>query len=166
MPQGIIKYIVIIIIILVIVFLSQYSYSQNMIKNFFSFLENNAGASLIGGFKFSKDIKKDVINNEDNKIQLQNKPISTSSNTSFDKKWAILNFPQKIFETIKNGGEAVENSIDKINNIKEKISENISNAEENIKNYFSGIGNSIINPGTPQNCPPIENSSSNQSNSY
>lgn len=34
---------------------------------------------------------------------------------------------------------------------KEKISENIL---EKAKNYFSGIADSILHPGTPQNCQP------------
>jgi len=38
----------------------------------------------------------------------------------------------------------------KINEQKEKISESIS---EKIKNYFSGVTESILHPGTPQNCP-------------
>mgnify|MGYP005847132893 CR=1 FL=1 len=150
-----------------VVVLSQHPYSQKMIKDFFYFLENSAGASLLGGFRFGKDVKNDAIKEVDNN-QLQGSLISTPFNTSIneakDKKWTIFDIPQKIVENVKNGGEVIENGIDNIGDTKEKVFENISSAKKNIQNYFSGIGNSIVNPGTPHNCPPAETSSSSQPN--
>ena len=52
-----------------------------------------------------------------------------------------------LVEESQRRGEMAKNAIDEQ---KEKISENVL---EKVGNYFSGIKNSIINPGSPQNCP-------------
>jgi hypothetical protein len=62
----------------------------------------------------------------------------------------------KIGGEVGKGKEAIADGIEQQ---KQKVSENIS---EKIKNYFSGIGESIVHPGTPQNCPePTSNALSN-----
>lgn len=58
----------------------------------------------------------------------------------------------RVFPDIQKRGEMVKQGVDEQ---KEKISESVG---EKIKNYFSGIGESILHPGTPQNCEPQENS--------
>lgn len=56
---------------------------------------------------------------------------------------------EKVTDSIKSGGEAIANTIN-------VAKENISSAEKNIVNYFSDITTSVIKPGTPQNCPPVQ----------
>jgi len=58
-------------------------------------------------------------------------------------------FPNIASEVEKRGEMAKEG----IDGQKEKITESVS---EKIKNYFSGVTNSILHPGTPQNCPPAQ----------
>jgi len=62
------------------------------------------------------------------------------------------NIISKITDEVKNRGEVINKEVDQQKNIATKSSENIL---EKTKNYFSGIANSIIKPGTPQNCPAI-----------
>lgn len=57
-----------------------------------------------------------------------------------------------ISSEVQKRGEMVREGVEKE---KEKITES---ATEKIKNYFSGITESVLHPGTPQNCEPPENS--------
>lgn len=52
-----------------------------------------------------------------------------------------------LLEESQRRGEMAKNAVEEQ---KEKISENVL---EKVGNYFSGIKNSIINPGAQQNCP-------------
>lgn len=151
----IILLILVIIAILAVVFFSQQSYARAMIKSFISYIDSNAGAYLLGGFK--KGSVKDnasAPSTNSNPYQLDG---STSANTDSAEpvKWTISDIPKMLGDKVKSGGETIANSVA---TTKEKISENISSAEKNIENYFSGIGNSILHPGTEtsQNCVPVQ----------
>jgi len=61
-------------------------------------------------------------------------------------------FPSISGEVQKRGEMVTEG----INDQKEKVSENISGK---ISNYFSGVTESVLHPGDPQNCPPQTQSS-------
>ena len=65
----------------------------------------------------------------------------------------------KIYPKISEVSEAAQKRGDiiqtEVNQEKQKISENIG---EKISNYFSGVANSVLHPGTPQNCQPSQNS--------
>lgn len=64
--------------------------------------------------------------------------------------WAMSAIYPKISEEVKSGGDAIINPItDQVEQVK-NIPQNIL---EKVENYFSGIGTSITQPGTPQNCP-------------
>lgn len=69
-----------------------------------------------------------------------------SASVSKGSNWITSKIYPKTSGVVQNRGDIIKNEIKQE---KEKISENIL---EKIKNYFSGVGNSIINPGTPQNC--------------
>lgn len=60
--------------------------------------------------------------------------------------WALSNTYSKISGEVTKRGEAIQNEVNKE---KEKISGNIL---DTTKNYFSGIVNSIVNPGSSNNC--------------
>lgn len=62
--------------------------------------------------------------------------------------WAISNIYPKISGEVQKRGDIIKTEI---NQEKQKISENIL---DRAKNYFSGIGNSILHPETPQTCQP------------
>jgi len=65
--------------------------------------------------------------------------------------WVVENvYYPKIRVGVESGGEAIQNGI---NQGVQNISDAAKNSVEKIGNYFSGIKNSILNPGTPQNCP-------------
>ena len=166
MPQGSIKYILVIIAILTVAFLSQQSYSQEVIKNILSFIEKNAGAALMGNFKFnlgntnssSNTNNKDSTNNSLNTDSYNTKKVVPSQPIDIktipavigsyidEGLGAVSEVPEKVGQSIKSGGESVINSI---NNTKEKISD----TEKNISNYFSGITNSILSSPQNNNCP-------------
>lgn len=61
--------------------------------------------------------------------------------------WATSTVYPKINEETQKRGDIIKNEVDKE---KQKISENIG---QKISNYFSGVSDSILHPGTPQNCP-------------
>ncbi|MDP3882451.1 MAG: hypothetical protein Q8Q48_00110 [Candidatus Staskawiczbacteria bacterium] len=61
--------------------------------------------------------------------------------------WTKANLYPKISGEVQKRGDMVKEGVEKE---KEKVSETIS---EKISNYFSGVAESIIHPGTPQNCP-------------
>ncbi|OGZ79379.1 MAG: hypothetical protein A2358_00230 [Candidatus Staskawiczbacteria bacterium RIFOXYB1_FULL_37_44] len=62
-------------------------------------------------------------------------------------EWVTSKIYPKISEEAQKRGEAIKNGVDQEKN---KISENIG---EKISNYFSGVADSVLHPGTPQNCP-------------
>lgn len=61
--------------------------------------------------------------------------------------WVTSQIYPKISGEVQNRGDMIKNEIAQEKN---KISENIL---EKTKNYFSGVANSVLHPGTPQNCP-------------
>ena len=61
--------------------------------------------------------------------------------------WATSQIYSKISGEVQNRGDMIKNEIEQEKN---KISENIL---EKTKNYFSEVANSVLHPGTPQNCP-------------
>jgi predicted PurR-regulated permease PerM len=62
--------------------------------------------------------------------------------------WVMTNIYPKISGEVQKRGDIIK---DEVNSEKEKISESIG---EKISNYFSGVTDSILHPGTPQNCQP------------
>jgi predicted PurR-regulated permease PerM len=60
--------------------------------------------------------------------------------------WVMTNIYPKISGEVQKRGDMIK---DEVNSEKEKISESIG---EKISNYFSGVTDSILHPGTPQNC--------------
>jgi len=64
--------------------------------------------------------------------------------------WVKSNVASKIGGEVTKRGEAIKNEI---NQEKQKVSENIL---DKTKNYFTGITDSILHPGTPQNCPAVQ----------
>ena len=70
--------------------------------------------------------------------------------------WAKNAVLSTINGEVQKGGEAINNEI---NQQKENVSQSVG---EKLKNYFTGIENSIIHPGTPQNCPAASGPSSGQ----
>jgi hypothetical protein len=145
--KKIIFYIILIAVILVAVFLSQQAYSKNIIKNFISYVSKYAVAALTGA-----PVQEPISSSEATRTteavnnlttQVNGESYTATNPTTYetmDDKWTITNFPQKIVESVKSGGETAINSIENTTN---KISENISTAKENITNYFSGISNAI-----------------------
>ena len=145
-------------------------------------IEKGNTASLIGGFNFnsgntnsSKNSSADTTNNTNTNSSGEKTTNSTTPKTInspdvgayttknavssqlIDTKTtpldyitnslaAVSNLPKTVDADIKSGGQAITNGIS-------GASENISTATNNISNYFSGIANSVVNPGTPQNCP-------------
>ena len=60
--------------------------------------------------------------------------------------WVTSKIYPKVTGEVQNRGAIIKTEI---NQEKEKVSENIG---EKISNYFSGVANSVVHPGTPQNC--------------
>jgi hypothetical protein len=60
--------------------------------------------------------------------------------------WVMTNIYPKISGEVQKRGDLIKNEV---NSEKEKISESIG---EKISDYFSGVTDSILHPGTPQNC--------------
>lgn len=137
--------------------MGQQPFARNLVKDFSSGIGKYAGASLLGGVNNLKPDTKTGTTNDTNTKQLTESAF-TKAGASEAKAidWsipAISSIPQKTAESVKSGGEAVANGI---NNVKEKVSENVL---QKVENYISGIGNSILHPGTPQNCQPAQTSS-------
>jgi len=61
--------------------------------------------------------------------------------------WVVSTIYPKISGEVQKRGDIIKNEITQE---KQKVSENIGTK---IENYFSGIKNSILNPGQPSNCP-------------
>ena len=59
----------------------------------------------------------------------------------------------KISGEVQKRGDRIKNEVSQE---KQKVSENIG---QKISNYFSGVTESILHPGTPQNCQPTQTSS-------
>jgi len=165
-------------IVLAVAFFSQQAYSKNIFKNILSMLEKNAGASLLNGFNFNSaktNSPNSSSSNVTNSSATNKKTVNSASGTAnvdayatqasasqklIDKTpaqispmdyitkglAAVSSAPQTVVGDIKNGGEIITNGI-------KNTTENISGAEKNISNYFSGVANSIVHPGTAQNCP-------------
>ncbi len=122
---GFLKYLIIILIILTVAFLSQQAYFQARGKTIISNAQNQAGAYLSKGY-------------------------SWTANNIVPKVDGLAGQPQET----QSGGEAVQNTINQsTQNSAQNISDEIKSIPEKISDYFSGIKDSIINPGTPQNCP-------------
>lgn len=179
MNKKIIFSIFAIIIVLAIVFLSQRAYSVDAIKNILSFIEKNAGASLIDGFNsnsksnnsnnntsssaakgFATDktaknltgapgnslnVDAYTANNTVSHQSIDAKTISPIENFIANGVKAVSEVPGKVGESIKSGGEGIQNAIS-------QTTQKISDTEKNISNYISGVANSVVHPGTPQNC--------------
>lgn len=64
--------------------------------------------------------------------------------------WVMSKIYPKISEEAQKRGEMIKNEV---NQEKQKVSENIG---EKISDYFSGVADSVLHPGTPQNCPDIK----------
>jgi len=62
-------------------------------------------------------------------------------------EWVTSKIYPKVDGVVQSRGDAIKNEV---KTEKEKVSENIG---EKISNYFSGVENSVVHPGTPQNCP-------------
>jgi hypothetical protein len=69
--------------------------------------------------------------------------------------WATSKIYPNISGAVQNGGDMIKNNVEGVTQEKNKVSENIS---EKVSNYFSGIANSVVHPGTPQNCQPAQTS--------
>jgi len=61
--------------------------------------------------------------------------------------WAMSTVYPKISGEVQKRGDIIKNEVSQE---KEKVSENIGTK---ISNYFSGIANSVVNPGASQDCP-------------
>ena len=115
MPQGILKYVIIIAIILLVVVLSQQPYFKQWGKT--------------TGSEASKPVQG----------------ILTKG-----ASWVNNNVASKITGEVQAKGDMINSAA---NNAKQNVSENIL---DKTKNYISGITNSILHPGTPQNCQPVQ----------
>jgi len=60
--------------------------------------------------------------------------------------WAVSTIYPKISGEVQKRGDMIK---DEVNQEKQKVTESIL---EKTKNYVSGISESILHPGTPQNC--------------
>jgi hypothetical protein len=67
--------------------------------------------------------------------------------------WALSKIYPKISGEVQKRGDIIKNEVSQEKN---KVSENIG---QKISNYFSGVANSVLHPGTPQNCQPAQTSS-------
>ncbi|MCX6718348.1 MAG: hypothetical protein NTY81_01955 [Candidatus Staskawiczbacteria bacterium] len=70
-----------------------------------------------------------------------------SAYLSKGSEWATSKIYPKVTGEVQNRGAIIKNEVAQEKN---KVSENIG---EKISNYFSGVENSIVHPGDPQNCP-------------
>jgi len=63
--------------------------------------------------------------------------------------WAVDNVLPQVNDKVQSGGEVIQNGVD---NSTQNISDAKETITEKISNYFTGIKNSIINPGESQDC--------------
>jgi len=61
--------------------------------------------------------------------------------------WVMSNIYPKISGEVQKRGGIINNEVNKE---KQKVSESVA---QKISNYFSGVTESVLHPGTPQNCP-------------
>lgn len=127
-----VKYIVIITAILIFAFLGQQRYLEGFGKTL-----NSIVGSIIGPANINSAVA--------HMSKLSDKITSNVSSS----------FYSKLDEEVEKRGEIIKNEVSQE---KQKISEGISEAIKDtgtkIGDYFSGILNSVIHPGTPQDCPP------------
>ena len=64
--------------------------------------------------------------------------------------WAMSKIYPKVDGAVEKRGDMIKNEVTQE---KQKVSENIGTK---IENYFSGVANSVVHPGTPQNCQPAQ----------
>jgi hypothetical protein len=64
--------------------------------------------------------------------------------------WAMDTIYPKVTGAVQKRGEMIKTEV---KTEKQNVSENIG---KKISNYFSEVGNSILHPGTPQNCQPVK----------
>ena len=67
--------------------------------------------------------------------------------------WVDANVISKIGGEAQKRGDIIKNEVTQEKN---NVSQNIG---QKISNYFSGVANSIVHPGNPQNCQPTQTSS-------
>ncbi len=130
MEKRTIFYIVAIIIVLIILFLSQQAFSRNALSGFFS---------------PQKDIVNGVISQTADRA---------AAYLSKGSEWVASSVFEKLGGEVAERGEAIKNGIEEQKN---NISENIL---DKTKNYFSGIANSIVNPGASNSCSTSQTSAS------
>jgi hypothetical protein len=89
--------------------------------------------------------------NKNSKTFIYGVTSQASSYLASASNWATSKIYPKMNGVVQNGGDVIKNTAEQQKN---KVSENISEkVSERVSNYFSGITNSVIHPGTPQNCP-------------
>ncbi|MGA2417651.1 MAG: hypothetical protein ABSF55_00165 [Candidatus Staskawiczbacteria bacterium] len=76
-----------------------------------------------------------------------------SAYTAKASNWAISTIYPKISGEVQARGDMIKNEVGQE---QKNVSENIG---QKISNYVSGITNSILHPGTSQNCQPAQTSS-------
>lgn len=79
---------------------------------------------------------------------------SAQAQISKGSEWVDANIISKVTGGVENGGETIKNDVEQ-NLSAQAEKNNPENILEKTKNYFSGIVDSIIKPGTPQNCPAV-----------
>ena len=71
--------------------------------------------------------------------------------------WAMSAIMPKVTGEVQKRGDTITNAVnDAVNQQKQNISDGVV---KKIGNYFSGVANSITQPGTPQDCQPAATSS-------
>ncbi|MCX6722511.1 MAG: hypothetical protein NT094_00385 [Candidatus Staskawiczbacteria bacterium] len=85
-------------------------------------------------WKFGKAVSSNLIN-------------QSSAALAKGSNWVTSKIYPKVTGEVQKRGDLIKKEVTQEKN---KISENIG---EKILNYFSGVENSIVHPGTPQNCP-------------
>jgi len=92
---------------------------------------------------YFRGIEKTFISDATNKI---------SACLADGSNWLTSKIYPKVSGEVQKRGDMIKTEV---NQEKNKISENIL---DKTKNYFSGVANSIMHPGTPQNCQPAQTS--------
>lgn len=83
------------------------------------------------------------------KTFISNAASQTGAYLAKGSNWAMSEVYPKISGLPAQAGEMGDTIQNEISEQQNKVSENIG---QKISNYFSGVTNSIIHPGTPQNC--------------
>jgi len=103
------------------------------------------GVGAISAFVFFS--QQDNFNSTEDKNLFSNVSAAIYDHWEDGMNWVSNKAYPTLLEESQRRGEIAKDAVE---TQKEKISENVL---EKVGNYFSGIKNSIINPGTPQNCP-------------